>query len=307
MLGVLLDSPFARADDARCTSARVVEAAALTAPWRSAVDALRGDLASLRDCLPSTISIAPAPGGVRLTLTTADGRRAERFVTSPDALGAVAVGLVASIPADVAPPAADAAKAAAPDDARAVASATSRTDGIPAAPQATLAARPVRVDAGAIAGIRVGMPTRVLVADVELRADVLVEGWFLLAAVRYAPLGVRFANPTIPGYVYDEVVVSIGAGRRFGQPPFVLDAAIATSLAVMTEEGDVPDGTGGTTSGARIAANARLLFGRSRARVAASVYTELAPVGAAPTVDPALPSLPTWTVGVGVGVVGDVL
>ena len=297
---------MATADGARCTSAQVVESAELTASWRIAVVRLRDELASLRECSPSTLSVGPAPGGVRLTFTTTDGRRAERVVTSPGALAEVAVGLVASIPVDVMPPAEDEEA----HDERAevpVAQPAAEDAAKPAEAANPLAARPVRVEAGATAGIRLGMPTRVLVTDIELRADVLVEGWFLLAAVRYAPLGVRFASPPIPGYVYDEVVVSIGAGRRFGRPPFVLDAAIATSLAVMTEEGDIPDGTGGTTSDARIAANARLLFGRSRVRVAASLYTELAPVGAAPTVDPTLPSLPTWTLGLGVGVVGDVL
>ena len=306
MLGVLLHSPLARADDARCASARVVEAAELSASWRAAVGPLREELAALRECLPSTLSIAPAPGGVRLTLVTPDGHRAERLVTSPGALAAVAIGLVASIPAEVAPSATDTvASEEAPEAATAPSRAREASN--PAELPAPLTARPARVEAGATAGIRVAMPTRLLVPDIELRADVLVEGWFLLAAVRYAPLGMRFATPAIPGYVYDEVVVSIGAGRRFGRPPLVLDTAVATSLAVMTEEGDIPDGTGGTTSSARVAANARLLFGRSRARVAVSLSTELAPVGVAPTVDPTLPSLPTWSVGVGVGVVGDVL
>ena len=306
MLGVLQQSALAKAEDAQCTSVRVVEAAELTASWRVAVGALREELAALRECLPSTLSIAAVPGGARLTLTTPDGRRAERFVTSPGALGAVAIGLVASIPVDVRPSVLD---AGAPDERPEGPTALSGTSGVQKTAEVPtpLAARPVRVEAGATAGIRLGMPTRVLVPDIELRADVLVEGWFLLAAVRYAPLGVRFASPSIPGYVYDEVEVAIGAGRRFGRPPLVLDVAIATSLAVMTEEGDIPDGTGGTTSGARIAANARLLFGRSRARVAASLYTELAPIGGAPTVDPALPTLPTWTVGFGLGIVGDVL
>jgi hypothetical protein len=160
-----------------------------------------------------------------------------------------------------------------------------------------------------MAGSRIGMPTRVAVAELELRGDVFVDDWFLVATIRYAPLGFTLRRKAIPGYIYDEIQLGLGVGKRVSLGSARVDIALAPAIVIMTEEGDLPDGTGGTAFGARLNASARIAFGQARFRPALVLDAEIAPlVLLSPVrVDPGLPPLPTWTFGLRGGVVGNLL
>jgi hypothetical protein len=145
-------------------------------------------------------------------------------------------------------------------------------------------------------------------ADLEARADVVAHGWLVLAAVRYAPLGTRVGADAVPGYAYDEIALSVGFGRRVPLGNAALDITLAAEAVIMTEEGDVPaDGVGGTDAQVRVDGAARLVVPLgSRWRPSVTLDTEFAPP--APIhVDARLPPLPTWTMGLRAGAVGDLL
>ena len=156
-----------------------------------------------------------------------------------------------------------------------------------------------------------GMPTRVVAMDMELRGDIFLEGWLVTAFVRYAPFGGYFGGRKIPAFAYDEIAVGVGAGQRVALGEIgVVDLSIAPELVVMEEEGDVPaDGTAGSDDEMRLVATARLVLTRSPWHPTLTLDAEIAPFAAAhPAIaDVNLPSLPTWTAGLRVGIARDFL
>ncbi len=299
-------APVARAAPSRapCSAVRVVQSGDLGPGWREAVAALRAEVASLgpSECAEVTFVVQGDKDGVLLTASTLDGRRGQRAVTRPSSLVFVALGLMASIPPEESvepPPAAESPSAAElpPPDA-------------PAPPARTAAppAPTVRLEAALAAGARFGFPTRVGMAELEARADVVAGSWLVVASARFAPFGASLGR-TIPGYAYDEIVLGLGFGRRWVAGAAALDVTVSPELAVMTEEGDLPaDGAGGTESEARVAAAVRLHLPLGDGwKPSVTVDAELAPLAHALRVEAALPPLPTWTLGVRAGAVGDLL
>ncbi len=309
-MGALLTSsePLARAaaPPASCNAVRVVESGELAAAWGPAVSALRAQVARLSpaECTDVTLVVQAQRGGVLLTASTSDGRRGERALSRPASLVPVALGLIASVPPEEStesPPTPEEAPtptALPPPDA-------------PAPPVRTESRPPptVHLDVALSAGGRFGFPTRVGMAELEARADAVADSWLVAASARFAPFGAHL-GAAIPGYAYDEVVLGLGFGRRWTAGAAALDVTVSPELAVMTEEGDLPaDGTGGTDSEVRVAAAARVHVPLGdRWKPSLTLDAELAPLARAPLrVDAALPPLPTWTLGLRAGAVGDLL
>lgn len=301
-----------------CAAVRVVESGALAPAWRSAVASLRAEVRRLRpaECVEITLVVRPEKDGALLTASAIDGRRGERAIGRPASLVSVALGLIASVPAEESATAAASSTAPSPTQATQAGDAPSPAElpppDPPAPPARTEAKAPpsVHLEAALAAGGRFGFPTRIAMADLEARADAVAGAWLVIATARFAPFGARLSGRAIPGFAYDEVVLGVGFGRRWVAGDAALDVTLSPELAVMTEEGDLPtDGTGGTDAAARLAAAARLhLPFAQRFKPTLSVDAELVPsTRAALRVDAALPPLPTWTLGLRAGAVGELL
>jgi hypothetical protein len=288
-----------------CDAVRVVDAASLGASWRQALVDLRAQVRKLgpAECVEVTLVLAADGERVRLIASTLDGRHAERRVAQASSLVPIALGLITSAPPEgeqpaegPAPPPPSAAELPPPDVpvARAV----------PAEPPAPPR---VQVAVAVAVGARAGFPTRVAMMDLEARADVIADGWLVAASLRYSPFGVRSGGAS--GYTYDEVALGLGFGRRVMLGDAALDLTVAPELVVMTQELDAPtDGAGGVESEARLGATARLRlpFG-TRWRPLLAIDADLAPLSRALVIDSSLPPLPTWTLGLAAGALGDLL
>ena len=304
----MLASLALQADDVRtgCTRVTVSEAPDLAPAWREAAQRLREQLASLEptECISLALEISPDASAAKVVAVRPDGLRAERRVPRPSSLGAIVLGLVASLPT---PSEADAATfdASEPPPVREAAD-TPRVDAatLPAPLATTSPPPPVLLDVGLAGGARFGAPTLLLMVDTELRIDVLVRKWLLMAAFRYAPTGLSLGPIDI---AYEEFSLALGLGRRAMLGRVALDVALSPTLSFTTMDNDAVSGAG---TQFRLGASARWLIPfTSSLGLSLTLDGEIAPSHLTKPlrVDPALPPLPSWTLGLRLGVVGQLL
>lgn len=298
-LALLGAAPRVAAADERVCSVDVVAAPTLSSAWMDAVAALRIDLAKLAraECVIGTLTVDPTPNGVRVVLHTVDGREAARDVARPSALEAMSYGLVVtpvSLPVTTSttpPPATTAA-------ARPQTLAVER-------PSSTMFGLDVSLDAGA----RVAFPTSIVMPDFAFRADVRANDWIVTGTVRVAPTAAQL-SALVGGYAYNETSLALGLGRRFHIASTSLDVTAQAALVLMSEDGDAPVEEGGAPSELRVGACVRwLLFAKSRLRPNITLDGEIAPTALVSPlrVGADLPPLPTWTLGLHIGLTGELL
>lgn len=328
----------ARAEASRCTAARLV---ARDAPPSFVADvrALEAQLAALapEECRRVTVRVEPAAKGATLVLEAADGRRAERFVSRPSALVAVALGVIASIPAEAS---ADvAAPPSTPESAGASAAPLAPPSESPAAPPAPplarapgddldlppstpstagerasivaghgprgIRARPSPASFALASGARAGFPTGAWMLDVEARGRLLVGDTLVLVSARVAPVGATSDIP-LDDDSYNEVALGAGLGRRIAAGDTAFEASLMPTVTLVSMESDaIVDGERGGRR-AQLRVNGSLAWASARAgalRFVALLDGEVAPYSLAHAVrvDPALPPIPAWTLGARIG------
>jgi hypothetical protein len=303
-------SADAKTDEA-CADVRVEMQLDLGDEWSAAVRQLHDELARLgrSDCERVTLSVRRERGVVRLVAIGADGRRAERALEQPSSLVPTALGLILSIPAE-SPGAPLRSPTAEP------LSSPLASDRTNEASQSANGARAFSAWLGVGMGARVGQPTSVLMADVEGRADLVLNHWLLLASFRYAPVGV-IRGLRLDIDTYHEIAVSLGVGRSLDVGRVSFDFAVTPTLVAAKMEGDAMPGTDLDTDDIRqsdvqlrIGGSVRCLLPMAKTwRLTLSSDVEIAPadVGAPFHVDPRLPPFPSWTAGLRVGATGELL
>ena len=227
----------ARAASAQSPCVSLVVADGLDASWSQAVEDLRRELLrpSSIDCVPMTLSVAPAPNGARLDVVSEDGRRAERFVAHEASLVPVALGLVTPIPHEdsVASPRV----ATPPPETAVVSPPAAGATASPAASTPPQWPRAIALWTGLSAGLRFTAPTSATVLDLEARADVVVRSWLILLSIRSALLSC-IGQQGLDCDVYTDVSLGVGVGRRFVAGGPSIDLALAPSIVVMNMEYD---------------------------------------------------------------------
>jgi hypothetical protein len=231
------------------------------------------------ECEAVSLSVEPARGGVRLVALADDGRRASRLVPRPSGLGPVALGLVASIPREERPsppalaPFADAAPSLPAGALRPVATtpdvlqplmlppavlvppvvlAPERNvlQGTPAPepppppsplqPPAPRAPSAKEGSIGTSVGARYGAPTPILMADLEVRADLVTRGWLLTTGLQYAPAGGSFGSLRSETDSYRELAFGAGIGRHIRMGTSALDLSVGPSVVELIVQGSTP-------------------------------------------------------------------
>jgi hypothetical protein len=210
---------------------RVLQAPDIAPPdraWAQAADALARDLAAAPGaCNGIALTLAWERGGARLLARTPDGLTTSRRVTSPEALSAVAFGLIAAAPVERVAPGPDP-RDLPPPEARV---------GHPA-PLVSPFDLVSRISVSAAAGLRAAFPTNVLMVDFELRADLVVHGWLVTLTMRAAPTAEPSRLPT-DSDAYEEAAVGLGLGRevRFGSSAIDLGAGPNVTYVWMESDG----------------------------------------------------------------------
>src|SRR5437763_1041025 len=97
---------IAFAEGTPCDRVLVEVSAPLDASWLAEVARLRAQVASLPsdECSATTLALVLRGGRVVLRASAPDGRVGEREVGDPSALTSIALGLLAAIPVETAPP-----------------------------------------------------------------------------------------------------------------------------------------------------------------------------------------------------------
>jgi hypothetical protein len=310
VLGVVTEAGAA----ASCADVRVDMQYDLGDEWVAAVGELHHELARLaqNDCERVKLSIHRQHGVVRIAAVGADGRRAERTVGQPSALVPTALGLILSIPSELAgdthiPPADPLRPSPLPD--RAPDPAVVRQ------PLSAISPRPFSAWLGIELGGRLGQPTSVVMADLEGRADLLVNHWLLLAWFRYAPVGI-IQGMRVDADAYHEIAVGLGVGRSVDVGRVSFDFALTPTLVAAKMEGDGgpaekdTDDVRQSDVQLRIGASVRLMLPIEKSwRLTFTTDGEVAPTDVSGPVrlDPRLPPFPSWTAGLRVGAIGSLL
>jgi hypothetical protein len=304
------------ADDRVCELVSVDVSPNLDPVWMDAMTELRAALArelTGRECVPVELRVEPSPGGVLVRARSADGRETSRPVKDPRALVPVVLGLLATAPVEPLPPAetAESHAHALPPTAPTTPSARADVDSTGLRSPGPMNGTPsaVSVGLGLSTGIRAGVPTDVAMWDNELRVDVLLHDWILLANMRYAFLGVVSGIP-VDSDAYEEIAVGFGAGRELRWGRNTLDMTASPSVAFVNLERDTPVEVSGERAQVRIGAAAR--YGHALGagwKLTITLDTEVAPSSLIRNrhVDPELPPIPAWTAGLRLGAEANLL
>jgi hypothetical protein len=289
-----------------CATLDIEVAADLDPAWTAVaatVPAALQRVLSPDECAHAAVSLAcgPKAGSAEVTLRTADGRVATRRVEEPRGLFPVILGLLAGAPAQ--PPPSSGGPHAEPDR-------NEVPDFRVPAPEPP---RPGDTGAGLVVGFalgaRGGLPSRVLMADIELFAEVILRSWIVLATVRYAPIA-TLPGVTLDGDQYEEAALGLGVGRRFQWGPSSLDVSFVPTLAIVSMETDSPVEASGTVSDLRLDASGRYGYATGRNwRFQVTLDTDVAPDGLirARHPSPTLPAVPAWTLGLRLGMAASLL
>lgn len=288
--------------------------------WKSAVsDAearVRALPAEAQDC--RTIEVHVAIDGAVVVFTTRDGRQAVRHVATPAELAPTIEALLVTTPPPAigepppvtkAAPAETAGAPAKPPLLRQSAGAEAR-HGVP-----RVAGHRVETRAFGIveAGGRIAAPGRFLSPALTLGAHVALDRWELGVDLTWEPIyGTALAAP--PGFQMLATVIGVGIGRRepLGRG-FELSAMGRAGIALVHEEreGELESGEPqGSRAQMRLGASASLIYAKEAPfRVRATLAGDYVPtkLGGGRSVDPLLPTLPSWGTTLSVGLEADLL
>jgi hypothetical protein len=163
------------------------------------------------------------------------------------------------------------------------------------------AAPPWGITFSAATGIRAAFPTDVLLADFDVRADLLLHDWLVTFGVRAAPFVLAMRGP-YDDDAYDEAAIGLGLGRQLKLGGSVLALTGGASVVYVWVEND---NLSISTERAqlRIAALARWSYpSKATVRFNATLDAEVSPTGLVNDYAGAdLAPFPTVTLGLRLG------
>jgi hypothetical protein len=278
---------------------------ALSKRWSTSVARLCTELPAMKDADTSAwLRITPDGEAVILNVVLGDGRATSRRVRRPDELSLSVEALTAIPSKPNTQPANDVVPQAAP-----IQTALATKNAEPQAAQArqtpTATERGLSVEFGAFATGRISRAPTYLSAGIAGYAGLRLRDWLLGLTLRWEPLEVLVA-PTAP---QDLDMESVGAGFLVARSVFTasdphLDlGANALWLAEKQRVLDTKPEHSAIASDLRVGLFSRLSFGGAPWRWVLSVDAELSPLSLrrARRIDSRAPTLPTWSLGLGVG------
>jgi len=293
----------------------------LGAAWLAQVSALCEELSTMTNIDPAVeVSIRPEGSDVIVEASAADGRNAVRRVRATRDLS-LKVKALMLVPATPAPAASEAGGSVAPAPASAAAAPTLPFGTTPlrseahsaAAARATsprVATEPASaqpalgVEVGAVLLGRISRAPTYVSGGVGVHAGIRTSAWLLALALRWEPAQALLARAP-RGFEMDSVGAGFLISRRVllagpvhvecGVSSFLIGEIQSLTVAKREQTDSEAD--------VRIGLFARLLLGRSAWRWALSLETDVSPLRLRRDlrVDPALPKLPNWSFGAGLG------
>jgi hypothetical protein len=273
-----------------CADPRITVIGALDERWLASLARACAALATMPDRDPTgRLSVSPSGRGLVLQVTSGSGKSATRHVDEPAALLPTLEALL------VIPPgarAAQAVEAEAPDRASAPA------EGAPVVNDEHLA-----IFVGGTVGARLSGPQTFLFASPGAFFEVAMGAWAIALGMRWDELLVA-EDIVVPGFEMDAVSVTVSVARRWPSSFGAVELGLAPRLIAESQSFRPPTGErGGTSTDIRPALVARLEVGRRRTRFLVDLDADVSPgrLRRELRIDPELPHLQGWSVGLAVG------
>ncbi|AKU94877.1 hypothetical protein AKJ09_01541 [Labilithrix luteola] len=284
-----------------CTKARVRIEGQPDERWSLAIASACRRLTTATDRDPTAaVHLIPSESDLLVEVTLADGRSTIRRLRETAALEPTLDALV------LLPPESNELRAKGSAAARPVAAPESETLESPetaprSAPLRTAVDFGVELGAGVVG--RTAGAQGYLSVGPEFQAFVRAERWLFGLTARWDVN--QWKEGAASGFEMETVGVGVGVGRRFGIGGLDLDLGLSPRLVSETQtfESDGAENTASATD-VRFGGFARLGLGRSKLRFALTLDGELSPsrIRRSIALDPALPSLPSWSAGLGIAV-----
>lgn len=297
LAGVMLCASNHVAAAESCADPRVSVQGELDPRWLAPVIDLCEALKALPDLDPQAkLRLVPKGADIVVEVRLADGRTALRRVGSPDELRLTVEALMTTLPTPPPPerPASREPAPAAQPPAPTVAPIGAKKPG-----EAGVTFEWAALAAGRVAGT----PTYLSVGPaghVALRAG----DWQLALSTRWDAYQ-TVARPSVRSFEMDTVAAGFGVARRvLNAPSLRLD--LGPNILLVNEAQSVESTEGeqaGSQADLRLGAVLRSWFGASSLRVVTQLDAEVSPTRLRRDihVDASLPTLPTWSVGIGAG------
>ncbi|MBI5532145.1 MAG: hypothetical protein HY898_05500 [Deltaproteobacteria bacterium] len=280
-----------------CEAARLEVDEHIDPVWLDALATACEGLKRIPDVDPMAhVRVAPGTEGVLVEVRLTDGRAALRRVRSPSDLARTLEALLTVPPPAVLARAPDLVKAQ-PIDHTAHPSA--------AAPVRADASKEseIRMDVGAMLGVRLARPPSYGSFGPAGFASLRMRSWLLDVSMRWEAIQ-RPMKSSYGNLDMQTLAASVNVGRRVLAGRAALDVGLGPSFVVQSQSLEVAnDEKAGSTSDLRLGGLVRMTLGASRIRWVVGLDADVSPWGARrPTrLDEALPTLPSWSVGVGMG------
>jgi hypothetical protein len=263
----------------------------VTPNFRAALDSACAGLTPEEVDPDTVLEVTMQGSDVRLSARLTDGRSATRRITLPSQLTVALRALVLKPPALSHPAFKN------PLEAEAL----PEFDPLPRPIQQRQ--RPLSFEAGAGVSARVaGAPTTYL-SGLSGYAGVNVDRWLLALNLRWDPLDV-LARPEVDGLEMDAAGAGVSLLRRFGPAGARVDVGASATFLLETQSIEPGNGEhGGSQTDFRLGVLARGVFNRTNPRVTLSLELNASPARLRRElrIDPALPPLPKWELGAGIG------
>ncbi len=297
IVGIAEGSALATAASDRhpCVGPFLATDAAVGAEWFPAIESVRNRLnrnVDLDRC--AELRIGPMQGGLRIRVTTADGRTAIRYVAVPDKL-LITVEALLELP-QTAP----------------VRSSPPEPQELPDGQDPEVKIRPVAPSAVAHLEVGVGAVGRLAGAPLyggggaASFAQLALDGWLIGVTARWEAVNDTLTLPSPTGFNMQTFEVGIGVGRRVLSGNVAFDAVLGPEVIVESQEAEgIDDGLGGSAGDVRMDLLLRVSAphtGRTRFYAAADAEVSPSRLRRTKQLDPGLPSLPSWSSGLQVGV-----
>jgi hypothetical protein len=295
LLAFVAAEVHAQGSSAACANPRIHVEGELAERWAAAVAHLCERFGTMTDVDPTaTLRIVPKDDDVVLEVTLGEGRTAVRRLHSPDDLPTVAEALTVVIPEP---------RSEHPAPTPAV---NQRPEPVPPSPPlpAKKESAAIHVELGIGIEGRLSGSTTYLSAGGTAYAGLRPGDWLFAVLARWQPSEVPAQRAT-EGFEMESAGAGFLVARRLLQTGWVaLEAGASAMLLVDTQsiETRTPDEVG-SAADARFGMLVRAPIGKGPWRFAPSIDADVAPsrIRRTTRIDPALPPLPKWSVGFGLG------
>jgi hypothetical protein len=277
--------------------------------WSASIAQLCEELPTMNDADPSVrLHIAPDGDALILQVALVDGRSASRRVRTPEEL-AFTVEALTALPLTPSAAAASREAPAAESPTAHVLANPPASDPKPSAVPAVVSPAPLSVELGVLATGRVARAPTYLSPGFAGFAGVRIRDWLMELTLRWDLLQVMVGQTPPPDFEMESLGAGFSVGKRaFAAPGLGLDVG-GSALLLAEKQSFAHHGVASAPEVSdvepdiRVGLFSRLSLGQSAWHWAVSLDAEVSPLRLrrARRIEPDAPTLPTWSVGLGLG------